>query len=113
MRDAAEIRELGLATWCRGVTPVNGSRRWSLVEIGHPIQLAGAGGASFAISPGDYVVGDADGVVVVPAFAESVVADAEELARIEGKIADEMGAGADRGETFRRNPRFGHVRGLV
>jgi regulator of RNase E activity RraA len=111
VRDAAEIRDLGLPVYCRGVTPVNGSRRWSVVEIGDPIGLPGAAGAHITVSPGDYVVGDADGAVVIPAaVAESIVADAEELARIEQGIADEMRAGGARGEVFNRNPRFGHVR---
>jgi 4-hydroxy-4-methyl-2-oxoglutarate aldolase len=114
VRDAAEIEELGLATWSRELTPVNGSRRWSLVEIGRPIRMPGQGGSPVEVAPGDYVVGDADGVVIVPAaVAESIVADAEELARIERKIADELRAGGSRGEVFKRNPRFAHVRGAI
>jgi 4-hydroxy-4-methyl-2-oxoglutarate aldolase len=38
VRDSAEIEELGLTTWCRGTTPVNGSRRWGLMEVGAPIR---------------------------------------------------------------------------
>lgn len=114
VRDSAEIEELGLTTWCRGRIPVNGSRRWSLVEVGGPIQLPGAGGVPVKVAPGDYVVGDDDGVVVVPAAAApSIVGDAEELARIETRIAEELRAGGRRREVFERNPRFGHVRGVV
>lgn len=114
VRDAAEIQGLGLSTYCRGVTPVNGSRRWSVVEIGRPIRLPGVAGAPITVSPGDYVVGDADGVVPIPAtVAESIVTDAEELARIEAKISDEIRAGGARGEAFKRNPRFDHVHGVV
>jgi regulator of RNase E activity RraA len=114
VRDADEIRELGLPTYCRGVTPINGARRWGLVEIGGPIQLRGADGAPLTVQPGDFVVGDADGVVIVPAAsAQSIVEDTEELARIERKISEEMKAGEDRGSVFKRNPRFDHVRTIA
>jgi 4-hydroxy-4-methyl-2-oxoglutarate aldolase len=114
VRDSAEIEELGLTTWCRGRTPVNGSRRWGLVEVGAPIRLPGAGGPPVVVTPGDYVVADEDGVVVIPAAAAaSIVADAEELARIEGRIAEELRAGGRRGEVFKRNPRFDHIRAVA
>jgi 4-hydroxy-4-methyl-2-oxoglutarate aldolase len=114
VRDSAEIQELGLTTWCRGVTPVNGSRRWALVECGKPIRLPGVGGPAVVVSPGDYIVADDDGIVVIPAAAaSSIVADTEELAKIETRIADGLRAGGSRAEVFGANPRFKHIRRVV
>jgi 4-hydroxy-4-methyl-2-oxoglutarate aldolase len=114
VRDSAEIEALGLTTWCRGRTPVNGSRRWALIEVGAPIRLPGVAGPLVVVTPGDYVVADEDGVVVIPAAAAaSIVADAEELARIEGRIAEELRVGGRRGEVFKRNRRFDHIRAVV
>lgn len=111
VRDAEEIGAFGLPTWCRGVTPINGARRWGLTEIGVPVRIAGADGAPLTVEPGDFIVGDGDGVVVVPArHAEQIVEDAEELAAIESRIAEALRAGTDRGTAFQRNPRFEHIR---
>lgn len=78
VRDVEELRELGFPTFARAVTPAgpykNGPwRNRRAVAVGGVV-----------VEPGDIVVGDADGVVVVPA------AECEEvLARAEAKHADE------------------------
>ena len=111
IRDAEDITSHELPVYCRGVTPVNGARRWGLVEVGGSIRLPGAGGVAVTVVPGDYVVGDADGVVVIPAaVAGSIIADAEKLAQVEQRIAEELQAGGERSDVFRRNPRFSHIR---
>ncbi len=60
MRDYAGVVETGLPVWCDGLTPGSpfgtGPGR-----IGYPVQIAGC-----AVAPGDMVVADRDGVVVVP-----------------------------------------------
>ena len=111
VRDVEEIRQLGLPTYARAVTPVNGSRRWGLVEMGKPIVLPGQGGGPLPVTPGDLILGDADGVVVVPrSAARSIIEDAETLQRIERTIGEELRRGDARAAVFKRNPRFGHVR---
>ena len=59
VRDAAELRESGLPVYARAVVP-NGPHKGFGGEINGPIQCAGA-----AVSPGDLIVGDDDGVVVI------------------------------------------------
>ena len=55
------------------------------------------------IEPGDWVVGDDDGVVVVPsAIAESVLAEAEEKAATESKIRDAVRDGMPPLEAYER-----------
>jgi regulator of RNase E activity RraA len=63
------------------------------------------------VRPGDLILADGDGVVVIPReVAEQIIADSEELARIEQRIGRELRAGADRRDVFENNPRFGHIR---
>ncbi len=61
VRDAAELRESGLSVFSRGIVP-NGPHKGFGGGINVPIQCAGV-----PVNPGDLVVGDDDGVVVVPA----------------------------------------------
>jgi regulator of RNase E activity RraA len=58
VRDSRAIAELGLPVWCRGVTPRAGAKA-GVGRIGGPASLGGV-----AVSDGDLVVADADGVVV-------------------------------------------------
>lgn len=58
-RDTEELRELGLPVWARWIR-VQGAGRAEVGEIDVPVEVGGA-----AISPGDAVVLDPDGAVVV------------------------------------------------
>lgn len=60
VRDAAGCEKLGPPMFCRGLSP-NAGYRNGPGEINATVSLGGV-----AISPGDIIVGDRDGVVVVP-----------------------------------------------
>ena len=60
VRDIPGLREVGLPCFALGVTP-NSPAREGPGTVGFPVVLAGA-----AIATGDILVGDQDGVVVVP-----------------------------------------------
>lgn len=69
VRDVTEIRQLGLPVWSRRVSPATSVGRMISVDKQIPVQCGGV-----TVVPGDYLVADADGVVVVPqAAAERVV----------------------------------------
>lgn len=59
VRDVAETREVGLAVFSIGLTPV-GPTKESAGQINVPISCGGV-----IVNPGDIIVGDEDGVVVV------------------------------------------------
>ena len=59
LRDTLELRELGFPVFAAGTNP-NGPHKFSPGRINWPISCGG-----IAVNPGDLVVGDADGVVVV------------------------------------------------
>ena len=111
VRDSREIVSVGLPTFCRFVTPVNASRRWSITEVGQPVHLPGIGGGTVAIRPGDYLLGDADGVIIVPAeIIVAAIEAAETLDAIEKKITQGIRDGGTREELFKLHPRFAHIR---
>jgi RraA family protein len=69
VRDVATIREMKMPVYAAGVTP-NGPFKNGPGEINVPVSCGGV-----AVKPGDIVVGDADGIVVVdPADAEDILA---------------------------------------
>jgi 3-hexulose-6-phosphate synthase/6-phospho-3-hexuloisomerase len=59
-RDSADIRALGFPLFCSLVTPTAGEPK-GFGEIGTPVRIAGV-----RVSPGDWIVGDDDGVCVIP-----------------------------------------------
>ncbi|MCZ7662241.1 MAG: DUF561 domain-containing protein [Thermoleophilia bacterium] len=59
-RDSGNIRELGFPLFSTHITPTAGEPK-GFGEIGVPIRIAGA-----AVAPGDWVIGDDDGVCVIP-----------------------------------------------
>jgi regulator of RNase E activity RraA len=113
VRDVAEITALGLPTFCRYASPLNSARRWKMTAAGNMIELPGQASPTVSVTPGDLVIGDADGVMVIPqGIASDVIAWAERLAAIEENIVAGLNAGAPRNQVFAANPRFDHIRRL-
>ncbi|MCF6390210.1 methyltransferase [Mycobacterium sp. MBM] len=84
VRDADVIGEIGLPVFARAVTPA-GPYKYGPGRLGGVIAVGGV-----AVAPGDIVLGDADGVVIVPRQdAEGVLAAAE------AKFADETARRAE------------------
>ncbi|MCW4460004.1 methyltransferase [Microbacterium sp. MPKO10] len=72
IRDVDEIGELRFPVYARAVTPA-GPYRNGPGKIGVPVAIGGV-----VVAPGDWLVGDSDGVAVIPqADVESVIVDAE------------------------------------
>lgn len=81
-RDSDRCVELAYPVFARGVTMRTGKDRVTADAYGVPVQIAGV-----RVVPGDWLMGDADGVVAIPlAQAEQVVAIAEEIERVEDRI---------------------------
>jgi len=90
-RDAAEILSLGLPVWARSFTPVAaGYAGYSTVEVNGPVTCGGV-----EVMPGDLIVADGDGVVVVPADdAERLLPICEEMQRAEEACTRALDSGA-------------------
>ena len=59
VRDTLEIDEMDYPVFCAGANP-NGPTKNVPGRIGHPVSIGGV-----TVRPGDFILGDADGVVVV------------------------------------------------
>ncbi|MFE1980118.1 fumarylacetoacetate hydrolase family protein [Streptomyces mirabilis] len=89
LRDSAAVTELGLPVYHGGEHPSVLGRRHVPWDTGVPIACGGA-----LVQPGDLIVGDADGVVVVPPeLAEELIADCGEQELRERFITEQVRAG--------------------
>ncbi len=95
VRDAQDIVELGLPVFARGLCPA-GTTKDSLGTLGVPVICGG-----ITVHPGDIVLGDCDGVVVVPKEHEDEVFAAAQ-AKFEHEItyAEQLRAGANTLEMY-------------
>ncbi|MFF4060664.1 isocitrate/isopropylmalate family dehydrogenase [Streptomyces sp. NPDC001668] len=102
-RDIAEIRAAGYPLFSTGATMVSGKNRVELAGTGREI-TAGA----VTVRPGDVVVADDNGVLVVPAERAAEVADrAERVEGTESAIAEAVANGLRLDEARRQ---FGYAK---
>ncbi|RKT16998.1 regulator of RNase E activity RraA [Streptomyces sp. 1114.5] len=91
IRDLGEVRELGFPVVARGVIPIPGAKD-ALGTHGAEVRCGGV-----RVAPGDVVVADEEGVVVVPAADRERV-----LAAARAKLAKEAGETLDDWEAAHR-----------
>lgn len=87
-RDSEDIKELGLPVFVRGFNP-SGTVKASLGKVNVPVTCGGV-----RVNPGDMVLGDCDGVVVIPREKEDQVFEkAQAKFAKEEKLVEELKAG--------------------
>ena len=87
-RDTPGIRQNGVPVFCAGVTP-NSAAASGPGTVGQPVVIGGV-----AVQSGDIVVGDVDGVVIVPlARATEVLQRLEAVRAREADLAQKLAAG--------------------
>jgi regulator of RNase E activity RraA len=107
IRDVGWIGKLGFPVFARYRTPVQSIGRWKVVESDVPVPMPGATVANVKVTPGDFILADTDGAIVIPAaVAEHVLERAEELGRREVQIRTELASGLSLSEALAK---FGHV----
>lgn len=96
IRDVGQIRSDRLPVFARAAVPNAGGAEYK-GEIGVTIQCGGA-----VVSPGDWVVSDEDGIVVIPAARlEDTVRAAERLRKVEREIYRLVKQGSDLAKLLR------------
>ena len=96
VRDIRQIRRMGFPVFHAGIAPLDSKGRGMVAEIDVPIACAGV-----RVASGDLVVGDADGVIVVPQAVE-VPALERAFAKVQGenRTRDELARGAKLADVF-------------
>ena len=107
IRDVRWLGEHAFPVYARYRTPVQSIGRWRVTGSQEPIYLRGATSARVVVHPGDFVLCDEDGGIVIPARHVTAVLECSEgLTRQEALIRDEIA----RGMTLRQAlDKFGHV----
>jgi regulator of RNase E activity RraA len=89
VRDVARMRQMGFAVFARGTCPYDSLHRQRVIDLDVPVEIDGV-----RFAPGDLVLADEDGVVVVPrAVEEAVVGRAWDKAHAENAVRDAIRAG--------------------
>lgn len=98
VRDIRQIRTMAFPVFHAGIAPLDSKGRGKVAEIDVPIHIAGV-----AVHPGDLVVGDADGVIVVPRSVEARALErAFEKVDGEDRTREELARGAKLADVFAR-----------
>ena len=98
VRDRHVIRSLGFPVLCRGADPRDINGRGEVVAHNVTVEMDGV-----TVAPGDLVVGDDDGVVIVPqALIDEVVGTAIEKTSSESRFRQAVREGMPPGEAFKR-----------
>lgn len=102
----------GLPTMALGSTPLNSRGRWRFTSVTAPITLAGQL-APVTVRPGDWLMGNRDGTLVLPAaHLAALIEDAEAVGRIERQMRERIMTGEDREAVYASHDRFAHVRAI-
>jgi regulator of RNase E activity RraA len=98
-RDLWSLNKLEFPVFGIGMSPADSKGRLDVVAIREPIVIDGV-----STRQGDYVLGDCDGVVIIPQeVAASVIAAAKAKVSGENTVREELAAGVPVSEVFRKH----------
>jgi len=101
-RDTDFILELDFPVFCSFTTPSDIVGRWVPDRFGEPITIG-----EVTIRNGDYLLGDRDGVVVIPSdMVDDVVDKTEQVLQTENKVRTAILAGMDPQEAYLKYGKF-------
>jgi 4-hydroxy-4-methyl-2-oxoglutarate aldolase len=99
VRDVSRIRAMRFPVFHGGIGPLDTKNRAEMVEADVTIRIAGT-----IVSPGDWVLGDVDGVVIIPADkADAVFRAALDKIAAEDTTRQELAAGESLRAVFARH----------
>ena len=102
IRDTAYIRRRGFPIFHRFTRPGDAVGRFNIVDFDCPVTIGGV-----RVGPGDYVFGDEDGIVVIPAeLTLEVLEKAEEVSLRENRIRAEISPGKSLAELYAEYGQF-------
>ncbi|MBM09537.1 MAG: aspartate aminotransferase [Magnetovibrio sp.] len=102
VRDLEEMIEFNFPVFARHLTPLTGRTRLKVEEINEPVEVDGV-----IIEPGDLVVADSTGVVVLPsACAEKIIINAEHYNADDSLAIKDLDNGLTFSEVMRKYTRI-------
>ncbi|MGV6873912.1 RraA family protein [Pseudochelatococcus sp. B33] len=107
IRDVRWIGERKFPVFARYRTPIQSITRWKVNGWQCPVFVRGATISRVKVEPGDFILADEDGALVIPAtIVEEVLARSEALTRKEVEIRKSLNGGMSLAEALAR---YGHV----
>jgi len=96
LRDSMQIIDIGFPVFRKFHSPLTAVYRFEITDFGQPMEIGGV-----AIMPRDYILGDIDGVLVIPqAIVADVVATAETVRDKETIVRGQLQQGGSIRELF-------------
>jgi regulator of RNase E activity RraA len=104
IRDYLGLEAIPDFTPCvRGTSPIESASRWRMTALNVPIGMPGTITSRVRVSPGDWIVGEADGVIVVPkAIAMETLIKVEEMEAREQGMREDFARGVSFDEAFKK-----------
>ncbi|AMV48465.1 RraA family protein [Paraburkholderia caribensis] len=107
IRDVRWLKKQGFPVFARYRSPVQSIGRWKVNACQVPVFLRGATVKYVTVNPGDFILADEDGAIVIPQhLVVQVLEEAERLTNIEVAIRSELAQGLSLSEALKK---FGHV----
>jgi len=101
-RDVDFIRTLGFPVFCRYTTPVDIVGSWVPEAFDEPVTIG-----NVVVRPGDYILGDQDGTIVIPAAdARDIIEAAEAAAATENLVRAAIMQGEDPQQAYLKYGKF-------
>ncbi len=101
-RDTELVLAQGFPVFCAFLTPADIVERWVPDRYGEPIKIGSA-----SVNAGDYLLGDRDGIVIIPGDAvEEIVSQTEIVVSTESEMRAALTAGMDPIEAYNRFGKF-------
>lgn len=87
----------------RGTSPIESARRWHVIAVNVPIGMPGTLTSQVTVNPGDWVVAETDGVMIVPKeIADEALIKAEEIEIREEGMRQDLAAGMSFEEAYQK-----------
>ncbi|RKP53271.1 RraA family protein [Pararobbsia silviterrae] len=107
IRDVRWIAAQAFPLFARYRTPVQSIGRWKVNGWQVPVSVRGAASQWVEVHPGDFILGDEDGVIVIPAaLVDQVLDEAEALTKKECVIREKLQQGLSLADALTQ---YGHV----
>lgn len=107
VRDLGWLAGLEFPVYAKYRTPIQSIGRWKVTAWGTPVSLPGATARHVEVNPGDFVLADDDGALVIPAaVVDEVLGRAEAIGAKEREIRGDLASGLSLADALAK---YGHV----